>query len=147
MGYSIYKILKRLCVLSAHPVGEIYMTLDNDFDPNILWGGSWEKIEDRFLVGAGHTYALESTGGEATHTLNLNEMPSHTHMTDIHFSWNNSSKNTVAGAATQTNGYLHVDDNSSNVGYRYNTSDSKGGNQPHNNLPPYLAVNIWKRTA
>lgn len=52
----------------------------NATSPTDLFGGTWEALEQgRVLIGQGSSYPAGSTGGEATHTLSLNEMPSHNH--------------------------------------------------------------------
>ena len=48
-----------------YPIGTIYETLDSTFDPNIAWGGTWEQIEDKFLLAAGSTYAAGGPDGGA----------------------------------------------------------------------------------
>ena len=112
----------------VYPVGSIYMSV-NDVSPSTLFGGSWEKIEDTFLLASGSIFTLGQTGGETTHTLTIEEMPSHNHGVLY--------KNvTIASGDTYTN-ELSGSEN-------YSTS-SVGGSQPHNNMPPYLVVNIWKR--
>lgn len=65
-------------ILRAYPVGAIYISY-NSTDPGSLFGGSWTQLKDRFLLGAGATYAVGSTGGEATHTLTVSEIPDHWH--------------------------------------------------------------------
>ena len=62
-----------------YPVGTIYETTNGDFNPNTTWGGTWSKIEGKFLLGSSTSYVIGNTGGEATHTLTVNEMPSHKH--------------------------------------------------------------------
>ena len=47
----------------VHTVGAVIFSFNDEFSPADLWGGSWEKIIDRFLVGAGGDYALGSSGG------------------------------------------------------------------------------------
>ena len=64
--------------IDAYPVGSIYMSV-NSTSPATLFSGSWQRIQDRFLLCAGSTYAAGSTGGEATHKLTIDEMPSHSH--------------------------------------------------------------------
>ena len=64
--------------LSMHPIGSYYLS-DESTSPASLFGGTWEQIKDRFLVGAGNSYSVGATGGEATHTLTTSEMPSHSH--------------------------------------------------------------------
>ena len=135
--FSLYKTLKRLAVLSDHPVGEIYMTTDNNFNPQTTWGGTWEKITDRFLVGAGSSYSIGSVGGEATHKLTTAEMPSHTHATAT------TSGNFLCDGFGGSSGGLAV-----GSGYaKVPTTNPTGGGGSHNNMPPYLAVNMWRRTA
>ena len=56
-------------VLDMYPVGSIYQTTSSTFNPQTAWGGTWERIKDRFLLAAGDTYTGGSTGGEATHKL------------------------------------------------------------------------------
>ena len=136
-----------------YPVGSIYISA-NSTSPANLFGGTWEQIKDRFLLAAGDNYAAGSIGGEATHTLTVDEMPSHNHphgeyITDgdygyvpagyhigslVHSATKNDSRNGVITDRPQTQA------ESSLVGYR-------GGSQPHNNMPPYLAVYMWQRTA
>ena len=85
--------------LAMYPVGSIYLSVNN-VNPGTIFGGTWEQIQDRFLLAAGSTYAGGATGGAASHThtsaahthtsaahthttaghtLTVNEMPSHTH--------------------------------------------------------------------
>jgi len=61
-----------------YPVGSYYWS-SNATNPGSIFGGTWEQIKDRFVLAAGGTYAVDATGGEASHTLSVNEMPSHSH--------------------------------------------------------------------
>lgn len=64
---------------SLYPVGSIYMSV-NSTDPSTLFGGEWEALDEgRVLIGANSTYSAGSKGGEATHTLTVEEMPTHGH--------------------------------------------------------------------
>ena len=122
-----------------YPVGSIYMSVNNT-NPSLLFGGTWEKIEDTFLLASGTNYATGTTGGEATHTLTTNEIPSHSHReANSTVVYNDSSSNRLATSGSGTRISLATNLN-------INTN-STGGGQAHNNMPPYLAVNIWKRTA
>lgn len=123
-----------LTAQGAYPVGAIYLSV-TDVNPAALFGGTWERIGGRFLLGADSTYAAGSTGGEATHQITTAEMPSHNHALDNY----NITGGTTSFMTVQANdkkGY------SGNVNTLYT-----GGNQPHNNMPPYLAVYMWRRTA
>lgn len=131
---------------SQHPVGSIYISTSSTFNPQTTWGGTWRKTADgRCLIGANATYPLGSTGGEATHTLSNNEMPSHDHnLSDWAMSWKqNGAKGEVNLGVSATS-----DAWSNNRGYfKSQTSKPTGGGQPHNNMQPYLAVYIWERIA
>lgn len=123
-----------------YPVGSIYMSVGNA-DPTALFGGTWERLEDRFLLGAGSTYTAGDTGGEATHTLTENEIPSHHHsITANRTSIEASGYGFVANGPFTDRGLI-----------LRNTADmattNTGGGQAHNNMPPYLVVYMWKRTA
>ena len=130
-----------------YPVGSIYMSVNNT-SPATLFGGTWERIQGRFLLGAtidSTAYLPGTTGGEVEHTLTVSEMPKHEHTS--RFSWTDggSSLNTlavngVAVYASNIDGYAGVDRGNTNTA-------SEGNGQPHNNMPPYLAVYMWKRTA
>lgn len=118
--------------LAAWPVGSIYMSMIAT-NPATLFGGTWVRMENRFLLGAGSGYAAGATGGEAEHTLTENEMPSHYHL----IAMNQAGESEYWGPM----GAVMQD------GYVANTTKPAGGDQPHNNMPPYIAVYMWRRTA
>ena len=133
-----------------YPVGSIYISVNNT-DPGTLFGGTWDRIKDTFLLSAGDTYAAGSTGGEATHTLTTDEMPSHSH-----FQQHQSDTSYVGVHVKNYNSGGSIQGvQPSNGTRRNNIADpstrvptvATGGGQAHNNLPPYLAVYVWKRTA
>ena len=124
----------------VYPIGSIYISTIAT-NPSELFGfGVWERIEDTFLLASGSKYAPGSTGGESEHTLTTEELPEHTHTFYRHQLWDNE---TIEPAATKK-GY-GVTNKTINV-YIDNTS-SVGSNQAHNNMPPYLAVYVWKRNS
>ena len=125
----------------VYPIGSIYMSVNN-VDPASLFGGTWVQIQDTFLLSAGSSYTAGSTGGEATHTLTVNEMPSHTH----------TFKKPVlvyhtSGDGTINGGSYNVWIGSDRAGTGQNQVNNTGSSQAHNNMPPYLVVYMWKRTA
>lgn len=73
IGTNINQLL-----LSVHPVGSLYWSSKNT-SPASLFGGTWTQIKDRFVLSAGDSFANGNTGGAATHTLTVAEMPSHNH--------------------------------------------------------------------
>ena len=113
-----------------YPIGSIYMSV-NSISPQTLFGGTWTQIKDRFLLACGDTYTNGTTGGEATHKLTVNEMPSHNHVL---------KKGNSLGDGSGIMWSNTLGENAAGV-------NLTGGSQAHNNMPPYLAVYIWKRTA
>ncbi|NLI05386.1 MAG: hypothetical protein GX483_09030 [Actinomycetaceae bacterium] len=124
-----------------YPVGSIYQSVNN-VDPSTFIGGTWQKIEGKFLLGSNSTYALGSTGGSATHTLTQNEMPVHRHVSPI--ADTSLTSYTISTNGRGITGTVYVQEGQ--AGFQPYGSNT-GGGQPHNNMPPYEAVNIWKRTA
>ena len=128
-----------------YPVGSIYMSVSNT-SPATFLGGTWTQIKDTFLLAAGTTYTPGATGGEATHKLTQDEMPTHNH--DHYHRIFNGTTNTEGPKY----GFTYVDNQGvtragTNGGQMDFYIGNTGGNQPHNNMPPYLAVYVWKRTA
>lgn len=120
----------------AYPVGAIYMSV-NSTNPQNLFGGTWVQIKDRFLLAAGTTYKAGATGGEATHTLTVDEIPNHQHVL-----WYPNE----GGEQSAAIGYPEA--GSKNTWYaEASKTGGAGGGAAHNNMPPYLSVYVWKRTA
>lgn len=118
-----------------HPVGSVYQSTDST-DPSELFGGTWKQIKDRFLLAAGDTYAAGKTGGEAKVTLTADEIP------DIKMSYQYTGQSTVIG----TDAIRLYDLNGQPNQYTGPQSSNCGG-KAHNNMPPYLVVYVWRRTA
>lgn len=134
---------ERTIIDKAFPVGRI-VEFETDVNPNTLYNWQkWEQIKNRFLIGAGGSYALGSTGGEVNHTLTVNEIPSHAHSERLVGSTQNGE--TGSDNATGLNADI-VWKTTMVVNSSYETLNT-GGGAAHNNMPPYLAVNMWKRTA
>lgn len=109
-------------------------------NPNTIFGGKWiEWGSGRVIVGiSGESEfnVLEKTGGEKTHTLNINEIPSHSHRTGISpdraFYYADHVGSGVNTAVVQ---FAQV----------YAQSEAVGGSLAHNNLQPYIVARFWKR--
>lgn len=131
---------------SVYPIGSIYMSV-NSADPGTLFGGTWERIKDRFLLSAGDTYAAGNTGGSAKATL-----PSHTHTfgSGGYQMWgakigtgSTEPGNQISGDAKY---YAAVKGKStSNYKWIENVDNAGNANTEQANMPPYLAVYVWKR--
>lgn len=120
-------------------IGEIYITVSNENHSEKFKGTIWEKIKDTFLLASGDVYMFGSTGGEATHTLTIEEMPSHTHTYKRH-AFNNYDTDPETGENI-------YGVNNKTLDAHEGTTGSSGGGEAHNNMPPYLAVNVYKRIA
>lgn len=132
-----------------YPVGSIYMSTENT-SPASMFGGTWEQILGKFLLSSDDvltdgiittvgSYHVNDSGGEATHTLTVDEMPSHRH--------NNSygGIDFIADASTKADSW-GVHWSQENAYYCTNSiMQETGGGQAHNNMPPYLVVYCWKR--
>lgn len=131
-GKTLAEIIAELSdPLRNMPVGYVYLSLDAT-SPASLFGGTWERIQDRFLLAAGDTYTAGDIGGEAEHTLTVLEMPSHSHRSLLY----------ASGSSTS---FWCNDSVYQSAGWFYDRTESAGGDQPHNNMPPYLTVYMWKR--
>ena len=178
------KTLKGICN-KVYPVGSIFITLD-DKNPADLFGGEWERLEDRFLLGFGSTYNdLGDRKGAATVQLSADESgcPAHRHGFTQPTANNAGGGNTGAGGShrhslagdndTLKSGTSYMRPKShgagsSTIGYYTSYSDNHthtisahshqcsggavqnstaiGASAAHNNMPPYIVVNMWKRT-
>jgi microcystin-dependent protein len=140
----------------VYPVGAVYISMTST-NPGTLFGGTWEQIQGRFLLAVGantvntdNTYGslnanainrpVGEQGGEVTHTLSVNEMPSHAH--PIRYGSVGSSSGDVYASVR-----VPYNQAQARVGEDEQGMQSVGGGQAHNNVPPYIAVYMWRRTA
>lgn len=135
---SVYYDINTSLLEAIFPIGRGFIDFTNTDYSNYL-GFTWER-ELVGMVGVGldvnqsEFNTIGKTGGEKTHTLTIDEMPSHNHF--------GSSKGVNNMATTYQSGdnvYLAI-------GYNGYTNEV-GGSQPHNNLQPYKVVAYWKRVA
>lgn len=127
-------------------------TLDTMAKVIAVYGGTtWIQHSGYMLRGATSGVTSNnavSDGGEATHTLTVDEMPQHTHTQEQHR--HNLGERSVyagSGAAVALVTYGAGSDNNAVSGYTTATNNNTGGGQAHNNMPPYKNVYIWERTA
>ena len=161
--------------LTIYPIGSIYMSVNN-VDPSLVFGGTWQQIKDKFLLASGDIYDSGETGGSATNTLETSQLPSHTHSytkaTSVgdhqltiaempnhdHIITNYEGKAVASGSGTTVaqvaltpitttlaTGGDGVHNHPLNTGT--DNTGSAGSAAAINNMPPYLAVNVWVRTA
>ncbi len=114
-------------------VSDIWITKSSDV-PSTRWPGTtWEKIENRMILGSG-TRAVDATGGSDTHTLTITEMPNHNHI------WNQNYNYTTGGNPIAQAPVLAGINAAANLQTQYT-----GGGAAHNNLPPYRVFHQWLR--
>lgn len=141
-----------LTAQGAYPVGAIYLSV-TDTDPATLFGGTWERIsQGRFLIGSGsnaanttdywgeypagkENFPAGEMGGEVEHTLTVDEIPAHTHSERLE--WSNTKAWGLTGTGEGANAVVD----------QGGVTGATGGGKPHNNLPPYLVVFMWKRVS
>ena len=149
------------------PVGAIYHTT-NGTSPASKFGGSWEKIQGKFLLGTSSSHSVNTSGGEETHKLTVNEMPSHNHgsksLTGSFWNLAYQDSNWLGGAASgivskrkPTNlenvNAACIENTTERFEYdgfnidATHTHSSNGGNAAHNNMPPFYSVHIWRRVS
>lgn len=173
-----------------YPVGSLYFNCNN-VNPAVLFGGAWERIEDKFLLCSGNTFANQSTGGKISYTLTADNIPTHTHSISSNGDHThtrgtmeitgtfsspkqlnaNFNLSTATGAFSSlgqhgaSNSIRNTADNATNqalVGFtaskswtgatssngaHTHTVGSTGSGSAFDIIPPYLAVNVWKRVA
>lgn len=125
-----------------YPVNSIYISYSHD-NPADLFGGTWERIRENFLWATSEQGKIGQTGGESTHTLMVSEMPKHKHSNEKNDSFIVDQTTSVS---TSTFG---IPFSYFSTGYyaQNEKMTETGGGQAHNNMPPYIQVSIWRRTA
>ena len=155
-GTSIFELV--------YPVGAIYISTVST-DPGTLFGGTWQRIQDTFLLAAGSTYSAGATGGSADavvpyHRHSVSKVTggisggSHSHValkwladkvaSGSAFPRIFRQSNTTSGTTPEnTSSETHTHDlPAHNTDYAGTSGNATGAN-----MPPYLAVYVWKRTA
>jgi hypothetical protein len=120
-----------------YPIGSVYINASDDTNPEELLGfGTWIAFASgRMLTGVSADFAIGATGGEKEHVLTIDEMPTHSHNSQYD---NRTPGDIDGGGAGEIGGMGDI--------RTYPTTET-GGNDAHNNMPPYIVVYMWKRTA
>lgn len=144
----------------AYPVNSIYMAID-EVSPASLFGGSWERIKDKFLLAVGDTYKKNTSGGAASVKLEEKHIPSHGHWFSAGTNWTGDHWHNIGwdrDGGSGSNRYTVHNAGSGGAQGQAGTSSSgghshtvegwtggTGGGENHDNMPPYTTVYIWKR--
>ena len=131
---------KRDLLEKVYPIGSYYWSSDKK-SPSEIFGGSWTKINGRFLFASDSNHYVGETGGEERVTLKINEIPSHSHThNNLHYD------DKVDGFTIQGSGRYFACINKDNSFFETYSTNNTGGDCSHNNMPPFLTANCWKRT-
>lgn len=172
----VTKVINRDVPNKVYPIGSIYMSV-NSTNPSELFGGTWERIQDRFLLASGSAYTNGSIGGSANAVVvkhNHTQNP-HNHTQNAHYhnansdgtrsfltaptgsSWNEVQGSNISGSgfhyvATPDKSNYNVWANQSANATATNkeataTNKEAGEDGTGKNMPPYLAVYMWQRIA
>lgn len=175
LNIFVKKVINRDVPNKIYPIGSIYMSV-NSTNPSELFGGEWERIQDRFLLASGSAYANGSTGGSAdavvvkhNHTQNPHNhtQNAHNHSADTDHNFVEAHKNANMGLTskrnmsyTSGNYYYMYSSGTGTINDSNTTANKTATNQQQTatnketgedgtgkNMPPYLAVFVWKRIA
>lgn len=148
---KVFELMNGRIWKECYPVGSIYLSV-NSTDPSTLFGGSWERIQDRFLLASGNSYGAGSTGGSADAVV-----VKHLHQPSTGEGFNAYMNGVVerarVGTSTASSSRYAIvgKKNASSAdasGLRFaGSTDWTGSDGAGKNMPPYLAVYVWKRTA
>lgn len=116
---------------AIYPVNSIYISYSHT-NPSTLFGGTWERLTDGFLWATRSTDIIGQIGGTKEVTLTVDQIPAHSH------------GSVYSGNASGTKNHAWLASGGSSMAYG---TISTGGGQAHNNMPPYIQVSIWRRTA
>ena len=140
------------------PVG-IILTMGVSTSPAELYPGTtWARIKDRFLWGASDAHPLRSTGGSTTHTLTVDEMPTHTHSASLYEAGAHTHTISILDGSSMNfsyseyqNAYLSgsekVTTSSAGAHTHTVTLSATGSGKAFNIMNPYAAKNVWRRVS
>lgn len=139
------EILAKSYLDKVYPVGSIYMNVNN-VDPSSFIGGKWERLKDRFLLGAGDSYSGGSTGGSKTAVIEESNLPA-TRLTPAE-----NKKGAAVSLKNSVPWGTHTVDAGAYGVTQYTLLDQLGQQPrylatPLDIMPPYLTVYIWKRVS
>ena len=124
-----------------YPVGSIYLS-DNATNPSSKFGGTWVQLKDHFLY-AGSSFSSGNGTGTATnsHTLTIDQMPSHKHQINANWARDKGSSGWGATIANYSTGYIFE------PAHLYGEMKETGGGKGHAHNIPYQSIYVWRRTA
>jgi len=141
---SVPKIGSESLIDLIYPIGTVYQSSVASFNPNTKWGGTWVKIEGRFLFGSDTTRTVGSTGGAEKVTIGLNQIPDHSHMYEDTTHVCNEEK--IYNSVMDTS-RLYATSSLNSVSRSTSAIDREDPQSQLDIMPSFMVVNIWHRTA
>lgn len=147
------KALKALAAQREEDHAKIKFWVSPDpTSPAELFGGTWERIEGKFIMGASDTYPAGSTGGSATHTQTENEIAQHEHRVGAYGNmdwtlWNDAGQGRIASFENTLEFSAKTNSTGRNNVRGFVGTDTVGDSQPMDILNPYYSMYIWRRVA
>ena len=99
-----------------YPVGSVYISF-NATDPSTLFGGTWQRLKDTFLLANGDSYAPNTTGGSATKTITTSNLPAHSHSVNASGNHYHDASTSWAGNHSHTRGSMNITGATGSTGY------------------------------
>ena len=137
-------------VIACYPVGSVLITTTNT-NPGTIIGGTWTEIKGKFLLAQSNSHPAGETGGSENVTLTEANLPAHRH-----FIMNNKPADLAPASGTTLARYDRSVGARESEYYNLNANSDEavcgrtsatGSGTAHNNMPPYVAVYVWERTA
>ena len=132
----------------VYPIGSIYIGDENSSSPASWLGGTWQQIEDKFLLASGSSYTAGDTGGSENHTHSLGNG-----YAQIAYTWQDSQNRLGLNRKQVNSWYMTRYTKTSGVGFEdgskiaYDAAQLAGSTDSSSNMPPYKVVKVWQRTA
>lgn len=140
-------MLKSDLLNKIYPVNSIYISYSHT-SPASLFGGSWLRIEARFLYATGASGVIGEVGGENSHVLTIDELPKHRHnlyATSPSYKASYNSGGTTVWPWTKSAGGINAGEDGDGSSYAQSMT-YVGAGVAHNNNPPFIKVSVWRRT-
>lgn len=118
----------------VYPVNSIYITFSHTSPAN-LFGGTWTRLSSYFLYGTGAGGVIGETGGSTSHTLTIDEMPSHRHDATLY-----APERAAIGSSDYWAAMYDKSQTSIHTTY-------VGGGKAFEIVPPFIKVSIWRRVS
>lgn len=134
-----------------YPIGSVYINV-TPVNPNEIWGGVWERIEDVFLIGCSETYKAGVVGGSKTHNHKYKVASYITKLVTVSARAVDYATNTMPTATKIKDNQAYNTNSKLGDGSAWNYGDmatyvSEGNTETVSNMPPYLPVYMWKRVS